>query len=94
MSLKSKLCLGSEVGQEPGDLGALQAGAMQLLLLGLVDHHVVGEAPGADLPHVGHPVVVNPPLRVHVNPEVARSHGAVWKQSLGVREVDLYFPAT
>ena len=94
MSLKSELCLGSEVVRKPGDLGALQAGSVQLLLLGLVDHHVVGEAPGADLPYVGHPVVMNPPLRVHVNPEVARSYGAVWKQSLSVRKVDLDFPAT
>ena len=62
---------GSEVVQEPGNLGALEAGAVQLLLLGLVHHHVVGQAPGIDLPHVGHPVVVNPPLRVHINPEVA-----------------------
>ena len=63
--------VGREVVGDPGDLGALQAGAVELLLLGLVHHHVVGEAPGADLPHVGHPVVVNSPLRIHIYPKVS-----------------------
>ena len=63
--------VGREVVGDPGDLGALQAGAVELLLLGLVHHHVVGEAPGADLPHVGHPVVMNSPLRIHIYPKVS-----------------------
>ena len=64
--LRLVVLVGREVVRDPGDLGALQAGAVELLLLGLVHHHVVGEAPGADLPHVGHPVVVNSPLRVDI----------------------------
>ena len=60
--------VGSVVLQVRGYSGALQAGAVELLLLRLVHHHVVGEAPGIDLPHIGHPVVVNPPLSLHVYP--------------------------
>ena len=48
---------------------------------------MVGEEEGVDLADIHRPVLVNSPLRLHVQPEISR--GVVGQQPLGVSEVDL-----
>ena len=63
---------------------------IEMVFISVLYEDVVVQGEWVHLPHVGHPVVVDPAARVHVDPQVAS--GVVGKQSLGVSKVDLDFP--
>ena len=67
----------------------LEVGDVHILQLSVLYEDVVGEEEGIDLTDIHRPVLVNSPLRLHINPEV--SPGVVGHQPLGVIEIDLDF---
>ena len=65
----------------------LEVGDVHILQLSVLYEDVVGEEEGIDLPDIQSPVLVNSPLRLHIQPKI--SPVVVRHQPLGVIEVDL-----